>query len=87
MLSETRSLRTDLNHAITTIQNEWSPRERARRQRLAELRQRRLVRMLSPKRHVEAYDCSCDMANEFDSAEERESHATRRSHCFVLVED
>jgi hypothetical protein len=43
--------------------------------------------MLSPKRHVEAYDCSCDMANEFDSAEERESHATRRSHCFVLVED
>jgi hypothetical protein len=82
-----RSLRTDLNHAINAIQNEWSPRERARRQRLAELRQRRLARMLTPKRQVEAYDCRCDMATEFEAAEVRDSHSARRSHCFVLVED
>jgi hypothetical protein len=86
-LSESRSLRADLSHAIHAIQNEWSPRERARRQRLADLRQRRLVRMLSPKREVEAYDCRCDLANEFEAAEERERDAARRSRCFVLLEE
>lgn len=85
-LSHPHSVRADLNHAINAIQNEWSPRERARRQRLAELRQRRLVRMLTPKRNVEAFDCRCDMANEFE-ADGHDDHASRRSHCFVLVEE
>jgi CBS domain containing-hemolysin-like protein len=82
----TRSLRTDLNHAISAIQNEWSPRERARRQRLADLRQRRLARMLTPRPNVEAYDCRCDMADEFPT-EDRNGHSAGRSHCFVLVEE
>ena len=85
-LSEPRSLRSDLSHDINAIQSEWSPREKARRQRLAELRQQRLARMLTPRRNVEAYDCRCDMANDFET-DERNDHAGHRSHCFVLVEE
>ena len=80
------TLRSDLSHAICAIQSEWSPRERSRRQRLAELRQQRLARMLSPRKRVDAYDCRCDLANEFP-AEERPDQPDRQSHCFVLVED
>lgn len=79
------SLRAELSHAISAIQSDWSPRERARRQRLADLRQRRLVRMLSPQREVEAYDCRCDLANDFEASDHRRDD--RRARCFVLIED
>lgn len=78
---------TDLHHAITEIQSEWSPRERARRSRLAELRQRRLVQMLSPLPRVDAYDCQCDLGGDFDSARSAEDAQSVRSHRYVLIED
>ena len=80
------SEQTDLHHAINEIQSEWSARERARRSRLAELRQRRLARMLSPLPRVEAYDCQCDLGDGFDSGSSS-SEEERRSHRYVLLED
>jgi hypothetical protein len=81
-----QAVRTDLRHAISAIQSEWSPRERQRRQRLAGLRQQRLAQMLSPLQRAEAFPCFCDM-----DESEHYSHATRgssprRSQRFVLVE-
>lgn len=81
------SERTDLYHAINEIQSEWSPRERARRQRLAELRQQRLARMVSPLPRVEAYDCQCDLGGGFDLADTENAADGVRSHRYVLVED
>jgi hypothetical protein len=85
MVSELPVVRSELSHAISAIQSEWSAQERARRQRLADLRQRRLARMLSPQPRLEAYDCHCDMDSGFEptTGDSRESH---RSHRYVLVE-
>ena len=74
---------TNLKHAINEIQSEWSPRERARRHRLADLRQQRLVRMLSPQPRLEAYDCQCDMGDAFEPSGEAEGS---RTHRYVLIE-
>jgi hypothetical protein len=74
---------TNLKHAISEIQSEWSPRERARRHRLADLRQQRLMRMLSPQPRLEAYDCQCDMGDVFEASGEAEGN---RTHRYVLIE-
>jgi hypothetical protein len=81
------SEQTDLHHAINEIQSEWSARERSRRSRLAELRQRRLARMLSPLPRVEAYDCQCDMGDGFNLDDSRGTDEAQRSHRYVLIED
>jgi hypothetical protein len=78
---------TDLHHAINEIQSEWSPRERARRSRLAELRQRRLAQMLSPLPRAEAYDCQCDLDIEFGSSATGDSEGAVRSQRYVLIGD
>jgi hypothetical protein len=82
-----RSEPTDLHHAINEIQSEWSPQERARRTRLAELRQRRLAQMLSPLPRVESYDCQCDLGSGFDSSQSDNSSDAVRSQRYVLIAD
>ena len=85
-LTQTQNVRAELTHAISVIQSEWSPRERVRRQRLAELRQQRLVRMVSPQPRLEAYDCQCDLADKLDKTDPGEPESMRRSHRYVLLE-
>ena len=83
---ELQAVRTDLRHAISAIQSEWSPRERQRRQKLAGLRQQRLAQMLSPLSRAEAFPCVCDTdESERDSPVTR-GRSPRRSQRFVLVE-
>lgn len=85
--TQLQTVRTDLSHAICEIQSEWSARERSRRHRLAELRQRRLARMVSPRPRVEAYDCQCDMGDAFEPFDEGEGHEEHRARRYVLIED
>jgi hypothetical protein len=85
-VTELPVVRAELSHAISAIQSEWSARERERRQRLADLRQRRLIRMLSPQERAEAYDCQCDINAGFDGARPDDAGEIRRSHRYVLVE-
>lgn len=78
---------TALHHAINEIQSEWSPQERARRSRLAELRQHRLAQMLSPLPRVEAYDCQCDLGGGFGSSPTEDGSDAVRSQRYVLIAD
>jgi hypothetical protein len=86
-LAELKTVRSDLTHAISAIQSDWSPRERARRQRLAEQRQHRLAQMLSPQPRLEAYDCQCDLGGSFQADDAREPAESRRAQRYVLVGD
>lgn len=83
---QTESLRAELDHAIGKIQAQWSQNERVRRHRLAERRQRRLVRLMSPRPEREAYDCMCDKADDFGSAGDGQCPGEQRSHCYVVIE-
>jgi hypothetical protein len=83
---ELQTVRTDLRHAISAIQSEWSPRERQRRQRLAGLRQQRLALLLSPLRRVEAFPCICDMDDRDRSRIAARGDSPPRLQRFVLVE-
>ena len=84
MIATLERQETNLKHAINEIQSEWSPRERARRHRLADLRQQRLLRMVSPQPRLEAYDCMCDMGDAFESSCSGDSNC--RTHRYVLIE-
>ncbi|HEX5106159.1 MAG TPA: hypothetical protein VFV87_20205 [Pirellulaceae bacterium] len=58
---QARHANLDWGATLKDIRSSWSEGERERRIRVAQQRQRRLLRMLTPSRQSEAFDCHCDV--------------------------
>lgn len=86
MTQELSPVRPEIGKAVKEIQSHWSAGERARRHRVAEWRQQRLLRMIAPR---EAYDCLCDTDSNCsaDADEETISPIGHRSRRYVVIED
>jgi hypothetical protein len=90
MIAQQNPVRPAIGEALQEIQSRWTESERVRRHRVAEWRQQQLLKLISPGRAQEAYDCTCDSAEYRDvSREEARANrpAERRSRRYVLLED
>jgi hypothetical protein len=82
-------VRPEIGKALREIQSHWSDGERARRHRVAEWRQRRLLSMIEPHEDREAYDCVCDTDSNCPAGDDDTiglcAPHERRSHRYVVI--